>query len=168
VTGLQKASFEAQGPMRLEAMAEGHEGRVVTMPIRHGTDGLREVDWAPLLPCLLDRTLPAGLRAATFHCSLAQAIADLVRDLSAPHAFRNIGLTGGVFQNARLVAETMTRLPRPDHHLRLHRRLPCNDASISLGQIVEHAARTERICPCHSPTPTSRSPMGMVVGTCGN
>ena len=54
--------------------------------------------------------------------------------------FCNVGLTGGVFQNARLVAEIVDMMKHRPHPLRLHKHLPCNDGAISFGQVVEYAA----------------------------
>ncbi|SNT12422.1 carbamoyltransferase HypF [Tropicimonas sediminicola] len=141
VTGMTHCSFEAQGPMRLETLASGQAGQAVRLPVSSGADGPLEVDWPPLLDVLTDKRRSQARRAADFHATMAQVVPDLVRTLAETLPFAQIGLTGGVFQNARLVREIETRLDGMARLLRLHRRVPCSDAGISLGQVVEYAAQ---------------------------
>ncbi|SDK07664.1 carbamoyltransferase HypF [Aliiruegeria lutimaris] len=141
VIGRTHVSFEAQAPMLLETLSEGIEGQATPLPISCGESGLLEVDWAPLLDPLNDRRRSEGERAAGFHASMAQVVPDLARALARQFPFGQIGLTGGVFQNARLVREILNRAVGLEAPLRMHRHVPCNDAGISFGQVVEYAAR---------------------------
>ncbi|SPJ16749.1 fragment of carbamoyl phosphate phosphatase and maturation protein for (NiFe) hydrogenases (part 2) [Burkholderiales bacterium] len=55
--------------------------------------------------------------------------------------FDRVGLTGGVFQN-RLLAERAVELLRAaGMRAHLPERLPCNDAALSFGQIIESSWR---------------------------
>jgi hydrogenase maturation protein HypF len=65
--------------------------------------------------------------AAGFHAALADAIAEVAR------GFRGLPvvLSGGVFQNARLVDEIGARMT-----VFTHQRIPPNDGGIALGQVV--------------------------------
>jgi hydrogenase maturation protein HypF len=45
-----------------------------------------------------------------------------------------LGLTGGVFQNASLVARTAALAKEKKLRLYLHKRIPPNDGGISVGQ----------------------------------
>ncbi|WP_170307752.1 carbamoyltransferase HypF [Aliiruegeria sabulilitoris] len=140
VSGMTHASFEAQGPMQLEAWAKGETGHATPVRIHETESGMAIADWASLLDTLTDSARSQGQRAADFHASMAQVLVDLSTRLSERHAISNIGLTGGVFQNARLVHEIQRRMTHAPDLLRLHRKVPCNDASISFGQVVEYAA----------------------------
>ncbi len=141
VTGRTHGSFEAQGPMRLESLAAGVTGQATALPVSRIDAELWEVDWAPLLAGLSDRSQEPARRAADFHASMAQLIPDLARKLAPDFPHAQIGLTGGVFQNARLVQDILDRTSDMETPLRLHRRVPCNDAAISFGQLVEYAAQ---------------------------
>ncbi len=140
VLGIHEASYEGQGPMQLEAAAIG-DGPVVPLPLVSAGDLLR-IDWQPLLPMLLDEQLTAAERASGFHLSLAAAIAQLAVILRGKHRIDHVGLTGGVFQNARLAAAAVAALAEQDFDAALPAALPCNDAGLSFGQIIEHLARS--------------------------
>ncbi len=137
---LRQASFEGQAPMYLEA-ACGTQGTGPALPLRRNTDGLWECDWEPLVPLLMDGALTVAQRAFAFHASLAQCLAQQARVLGKEHAFDAIGLCGGVFQN-RILAEQATSLLQQDGFaVYLASDIPCNDAGISFGQIVERQAQ---------------------------
>ena len=50
------------------------------------------------------------------------------------------GLTGGVFQNRRLTDTAQRLLEQAGFRVHLTDALPCNDAGIAFGQIVEAVA----------------------------
>jgi hydrogenase maturation protein HypF len=134
----QQASFEAQGPMQLEAMAT--EGQAIPLPLRrHG--GVLELDWAPLLPAMMEAGRSVPQRAADLHLSLAQGIRDQAQALAQQHEFQQIGLCGGVFQNARLAGLSRDALEAAGFRVFIPEALPLNDAAISFGQIIESAAQ---------------------------
>lgn len=130
------ASFEGEGPMRLEAIASG-DGDAVPLPLERDAAGIWRSDWAPLLPILADTTRPPSERAARFHISLAQALVDQAQQLRAQTGIDCVGLTGGVFQNRLLAEAVIARLDAAGFRVHLPRRLPVNDAGLSFGQIIE-------------------------------
>ncbi|MDV3237701.1 MAG: carbamoyltransferase HypF [Gammaproteobacteria bacterium] len=134
---LQTGSFEGQGPMYLEALAAGADGTPAELPLVRADDGLWQTDWAPLLAQLRDPALPVARRAADFHASLARAIRRQTERLARDHAFTRVGLTGGVFQNALLAGLAVAELRAAGFRVELPERIPCNDAGISFGQVIE-------------------------------
>ena len=103
-------------------------------------DGLWVSDWEPLLHLLRDARLPVGERAAAFHATLANVVLDQARAVRATHGVSRIGLTGGVFQN-RVLCERAARLAQEDGFVvSIPERIPCNDASLSFGQLIEAGA----------------------------
>jgi len=140
VTGQVSYSFEGQGPMQLEALAEVGRAQPISLPLNRDTVGLLRSDWSSLLPILCDDTQRPQDRATAFHATLARALADQVAAIREVEDFEAVGLTGGVFQNrvlCTLIAEEMARL-RVD--MRLHRQVPPNDGGLAFGQIIEAAA----------------------------
>lgn len=131
------ASFEGEGPMRLEVLAEGAGGEVVGLPLECDPLGVWRTDWEPLLPMLADATRPAAERAARFHLSLAQALVDQAQRLHAQTGIRSVGLSGGVFQNRLLAEAAIERLESAGFKVHLPQRVPVNDAGLSFGQIIE-------------------------------
>jgi hydrogenase maturation protein HypF len=137
------ASYEGEGPMRLEAALLGPApDDAAALPLAADAGGVLRADWAPLLAPLLDASRPLPERAALFHESLALTAVAMFRALRATHPIAGVGATGGVLQNRRL-ADRMQALFATEHvELSLPERLPANDACISFGQVIEWSAGT--------------------------
>jgi hydrogenase maturation protein HypF len=136
------ASFEGEGPMRLEAIAAGpSDVAPIPLPLARDAAGLWRSDWAPLLPMLVDPAVPVAERAAAFHASLAQALIDQAMQLRETTGIATVGLTGGVFQNRVLAESAIARLQAAGFTVRLPRRIPVNDAGLSFGQVIEFLSR---------------------------
>ena len=131
------ASFEGEGPMRLETAAANSRGEVLALPLQRDPFGLWRTDWAPLLPMLADTTRPVAERASSFHLSLAQALVEQARQLRAQTGIQTVGLTGGVFQNRVLAQAAIDRLEAAGFKIHLPQRVPVNDAGLSFGQVIE-------------------------------
>ncbi|MDP1923898.1 MAG: carbamoyltransferase HypF [Thiobacillus sp.] len=131
------ASFEGEGPMRLEAMATHADGEVISLPLERDVLSLWRTDWSPLLPMLGDEARPVAERASSFHLSLAQALVEQATQLHAQTGIQAVGLTGGVFQNRVLAEAALSRLQAAGFKPHLQQRIPVNDAGLSFGQVNE-------------------------------
>ncbi|MGD2063394.1 MAG: carbamoyltransferase HypF [Nitrospirota bacterium] len=141
LTGLCHAgSFEGQGPMWLEAAAGG-AARAIPLPLECDAHDVWRSDWEPLLSMLLDEELPVAERAAIFHASLVDALVDQAVRVRKETRVARVGLTGGCFQNRILTEGAVARLEAAGFQVLLHAQVPCNDAGIGYGQVVEAAAR---------------------------
>jgi len=139
---VQRASHEGEGPMALETLAEAGSdfGEAVPLPLPCRSDGVLQADWAPLVALLLDETRSPRRRAAAFHASLARCLVDQAIAVRHSHGAFAVGLTGGVFQNRLLAEMALHGLREAGFRAYLPIRVPCNDAGLSFGQIVEAAA----------------------------
>ncbi|PRY71790.1 carbamoyltransferase HypF [Halomonas ventosae] len=140
---IPRVSHEAQAAMRLEALAED-DGEPLELPHRRDPDGVLRCDWRPLIRHLHDARLAPERRAADFHATLVRVLrrqAGAARDATG---VETLGLTGGVFQNRRLTEAAVAALEEDGFRVLLHERLPCNDAAISVGQVMECLARLSR------------------------
>lgn len=128
-------SFEGEAAMRLEALPP-HTGI-----IRFDTS-TPEIDPLPFFQALREsvqqRMEPARL-ASMFHAGLAEAFALKARELIEAGEARAVALSGGCFQNARLLSETLRCLH--DLPVLIHTKTPANDGGLALGQAVIAAAR---------------------------
>jgi hydrogenase maturation protein HypF len=77
--------------------------------------------------------------AARFHAGVAHGFAGRARALVERGEAQAVALSGGCFQNARLLELTLAALG--DLPVLIHRRTPANDGGLALGQAVVAAAR---------------------------
>jgi hydrogenase maturation protein HypF len=140
VCDLLVTSFEAQGPMILEALCRA-PARAIELPLDRDGNGLLRSDWQPLLEVLTDRSLDRATRAEIFHSSMATAILRQAMSVREKHRVDHVGLCGGVFQNRVLTEQAVGLLQQAGFEVHLPEKLPCNDAALSFGQAAELAAR---------------------------
>jgi hydrogenase maturation protein HypF len=139
-----RAAFEGQAAMALEALAGDADAR----PYRFAVDSSCSpwiVDPAPVVVAVSEDTTASRDRqaiAAGFHDAVAHMIAEVAEALASQGGVRRIALTGGVFQNARLTRCTEALLKRRGLSPLVHRRVPCNDGGLSLGQAIAAAYST--------------------------
>ena len=132
------ASFEGEGPMKLEAAA-AHCTRIdtIALPLRQDGNDLWQTDWSPLIPMLTDHAHSPAQRAACFHASLALALLDQALRLREQSGINDVGLTGGVFQNKLLTETAKDLLQQHAFQVQLPEQIPVNDGGICLGQVME-------------------------------
>ncbi len=133
------ASFEGQGPMWLEALA-GEPASPLALPLQLGPDGILRSDWQGLIDVMMEASRSVGERAALFHSTLAGVLVQQALAVRKTRRFDYVGLCGGVFQNRRLSEACAAGLRQEGIEVRLCERLPCNDAGLSFGQVMEYAA----------------------------
>ena len=137
---MDAASFEGQGPMLLEAQVKKMQAESLMLPLSRNKKGLWETDWSPLLPMLRNETQSVSERAACFHATMAHALLEQARTVRKEHGVSEVGLSGGVFQNRVLAEQAISLLEHDGFVVHFPEVLPCNDAGISFGQIMEMGA----------------------------
>ena len=134
------ATYEAQAAIELEWRA----GRVEqARPYAFATEG-DEIDPAPILGALIaDRRagLPVADMAAGFHLAVARLVAEQADQLHRQSGITTVALSGGVFQNVRLLELTERELAPLGLQVLCHRVVPPNDGGLALGQAVVAAAQ---------------------------
>jgi len=137
MTGLlEQYSFEGQGPMWLEAqVTECAQGNA--LPLEYNEAGILEADWTELLPMLQDTSLGVAQRATRFHSIIAATLVEQACQLREQHGEFDVGLTGGVFQNKCLTEHVIQLLQQQGFNVQLNTLIPCNDAGLCVGQIME-------------------------------
>lgn len=144
-----KASFEGEGPMKLEALAMSSLPRELdarqrgdgATPLSRDATGLWRADWSPLLDMLADASLGQAERALRFHQAMAASLVEQAVRLGEATGARDIGLTGGVFQNRLLTELALAGLQAAGFSVRLPERVPVNDGGVSFGQVIEYQAQ---------------------------
>jgi hydrogenase maturation protein HypF len=139
---LQVASFEGQGAAYLEALCQSENTAYCELSVSRNQLNLWEINWENLLNPLLDPKLSLSYRASLFHNSLAHAMVTQMLHIAQEFPIQQIGLCGGVFQNRYLTERVVQLFENSGKTVYFPQRLPCNDASISFGQIIEYASST--------------------------
>ena len=131
-----QASYEGQAACELEAMC-AVDAEPIALPLSRQGDGVWQSDWGPLLDRLQDTTQSTAARAAIFHATLAEMALAQARALREEYGVSKLGLTGGVFQNRVLSERILAASARDGFSVDLPVMLPCNDAGLSFGQVIE-------------------------------
>lgn len=95
------------------------------------------IDWANMIKAVLADFLNGKVLSYIswkFHNTIIKIILELTEHFKAKFGFDMLGLSGGVFQNAYLVRETIKALRKLGIKPLYHISVPSNDACISLGQ----------------------------------
>jgi hydrogenase maturation protein HypF len=156
----QAASYEGQAAMELEACAAeaadaadavGDPAAAVTaFAVNLDVDDTAPGDGRPLPRAAVRLIDPRPVLAATieglssgeapaalawrFQESVARLIATVCTDARSTHGLHDVVLSGGVFQNAWLLARTRDLLQASGFRVLSHARVPPNDGGLALGQ----------------------------------
>ena len=128
--------------MELESLAGSGSAKPLEMPVRQDGDMLL-IDPLPLLAALGKRRQQGEdvrVLAARFHESVIDAIVRVVLRVTDAEGVRTVVLSGGCFQNARLLAGVRNRLGDGGVRVKAPRQLGPNDGAISYGQAAVAAA----------------------------
>lgn len=137
-------SFEGQAAIWLEHLARTAPlERVYPFPWEEG-----ELDFRPLLQAMVEDRLrgrDVAAIARSFHRSIAEGVFRSVCALGEACGIDTVVLSGGVFQNALLLAELKALFEESPLHVWIGQAVPPNDGGISLGQAALAAAMGDRL-----------------------
>ena len=128
-----KQSFDAEGPMRLEAIIDKTEKSYYPFEI---VDGI--VRFEKTLNAILDdiSKCSASIISAKFHNTIVHIINDVVNQIKKDTGINKIVLSGGVFQNRFLLEKSIQILAKNNFEIYTNHLTPPNDGGIALGQLV--------------------------------
>ena len=146
ILGLRdRVDFEAQAAMELEALADPEPDRVYEVEL--GEKEGRTIVPTPDLVRGVVEDLLAGVDAARiagrFHASLADVLVRTCRRLRERSGLDRVALSGGVFQNLRILRSAIDGLGRAGFEVYTHHQVPPNDGGLALGQAAIAARRGE-------------------------
>jgi hydrogenase maturation protein HypF len=140
----RRVSFEGQAAMELEMAADA------------ATDAAYDVDWqgghpvqvlpAPVIRGVvgdLRQGVSAGTISVKFHNTLIRLFTELCCRIRGERGLDRVVLSGGVFQNTRLLSGLIPALSARGFHVYSHRLVPPNDGGLALGQALIAAAADE-------------------------
>ncbi len=144
LTGLRRrVAYEGQAAMELEMAAD-------TSPAGHyewawSDTPVPQLRLEPLVEGIvsdLEKAVPVGVISRRFHDTLVAAFCEICVRIGRERGIRQAALSGGVFQNALLLAAMIPALEAQGFEVYTHRLVPANDGGIALGQAVSAAAQT--------------------------
>lgn len=142
---LDKASFEGQAPMYLEAQARQGVAEGLSLEMERDAQGIWRTDWQWLVEHLMDTSMSVADRARCFHESMALTLLHQAIQARDEHGYFAVGLSGGVFQNKLLTNSVVSLLRRHDFQVYMPSLVPVNDGGLCFGQVVEAHAKALNI-----------------------
>jgi hydrogenase maturation protein HypF len=132
IVGLRREiNFEGQAAIELEQVADPAETGRYDFAMRTGNAW--ELDFRPTIAAIVgERSVETA--SARFHNTVACAIAETCKRLREESGLGRVCLSGGTFQNVRLLRSTCTLLRAAGFEVYLHAKVPPNDGGIALGQ----------------------------------
>jgi hydrogenase maturation protein HypF len=140
---VQVATFQAEGPMRLESLVQDgctesykflcHETIAFDETIRGIVEDIRT-------------GIGKVTIATKFHNTIIKAIFESVNAIRTREGINKVVLSGGVFQNKYLLEGTTDLLEKNNFEVYSHASVPSNDGGIALGQSAVASKRRELKC----------------------
>ncbi len=140
-----KVSYEGQAAMELEMAAADDPSEAYEFAVE-GQTPIRILP-APVIRGVvqdLGRRVPLPVISARFHNTVVRMLAEVCARIGRERGLKRVVLSGGVFQNARLLSDLIPALTSRGFEVYSHRLVPTNDGGIALGQAVAAARRMER------------------------
>jgi hydrogenase maturation protein HypF len=131
-----EVTYEGQAAVELEAVADPGETSAYALPVEAGGGAAAILDARPTILAVAEdagRGTDPAVISARFHNAVARATAAACSD-------ELVVLSGGVFQNRRLLTATRAALEAAGHRVLVPERLPPNDGGIAYGQAAVAAA----------------------------
>jgi hydrogenase maturation protein HypF len=128
--------FEAQAAMELEALAVPEPDRVYSVDL-HEQDGRTIVQTPDIIRGVVEDLLAeisAEQIGSRFHATLADVIVRTCGRLRERSGLDRVALSGGVFQNVRLLQLAVGGLRHAGFQVYTHHQVPPNDGGLALGQ----------------------------------
>jgi hydrogenase maturation protein HypF len=127
-------SYEAQAAIELEAVAAPGELGYYPWQIEGDKINLRSMLDAMLVDIAAEEAVTQI--AARFHNTLAHLSLNLVNRIREQYKINQVVLSGGVWQNKRLLETTIDLLSNNGFSPLIHRHTPPNDGCVAFGQAM--------------------------------
>ncbi len=134
-----RVAFEGQAAMELEMIADDDATGRYDARWEENGDGPIRIRTAPIVRGVVEDLVagrPPAQISTRFHNTLIVLFDDLCRHLRSTTGIDRVALSGGVFQNRRLLTGLGTALVQSGFDLLTHRQVPANDGGLSLGQAI--------------------------------
>lgn len=147
------STYEGEAAMKVSAMMNGtgEESNAEPYPylLNQREDGMFELDFSPMLQRIIhekfaSQSIKTIIRK--FHMTIISACVETILFIFKRHPDWNqtVVFSGGAFQNQFLTREIKARLQKNQINVYTHKKVPCNDGGLSLGQLIIAASKRKR------------------------
>jgi len=137
----EEISYEAQAAMALESTVDLQESVFYEMPLEN--DIINPFPMIRTIVAELKGGVSRGTIAARFHNSLVRMSVEACRQIRQETDLHTVAISGGVWQNMRLMNLILPALEAEGFTPLIHTQLPPNDGCVSLGQAAVALARLQ-------------------------
>ena len=126
-------SFEAEGPMKLEAVIDRSVSETYPYEINEA------ISLNPLFEEMIQdigNAVSNPVISAKFHNTIIDTILSVSNKIRSEKGLHTVVLSGGTFQNSYLLTRTEEELTGLGFAVYSHERIPTNDGGISTGQLL--------------------------------
>ncbi|MCA1933292.1 MAG: carbamoyltransferase HypF [Calditerrivibrio sp.] len=133
ITGIKTNEFEAHSAIALESLGKMSSEHSYPFKIKDHKIEISEM----LTEIIHDLMSSLSIQEISyrFHNTVAEIILECCKRISETEGVKDVVLSGGVFQNTMLLSLTLEKIRKAGLSPYIHREVPANDASISLGQV---------------------------------
>ena len=140
---VQVASFQAEGPMRLESIVKHNFKESYPFSLS------KTICFDATIRGIVEDVVQ-GIDRATiatkFHNTIISSIFETAKSIRDTESINKVVLSGGVFQNKYLLEGTIKILSENNFEVYSHATVPTNDGGIALGQLAVASKRRELKC----------------------
>jgi hydrogenase maturation protein HypF len=141
-----RVNYEGQAAVELEAACREETEDAYPFELARAQEGML-LDVRPTITALLDelaRGADVGVVSSRFHATIASLTAEACLQAACANDVDLVVLSGGVFQNRRLIEQTSYRLTGAGLRVLVPQLLPANDGGIAFGQAAVAARLSAR------------------------
>ena len=136
------SSFDAEAPMRLEAVLDTKQSTDKSYPFKLEKEINLDMTFISITEDILKRK-SSGFISEKFHNTIVEIICKCAEKLREETGINITALSGGVFMNACLLERSEKKLSLLGFEVISHSKVPSNDGGIALGQLAIAAHRRE-------------------------
>ena len=136
-------NYEGQAAIKLESIADEHIIDHYPFAIDVSAGARCSVpfiiQWQSVIKHIMEdlqHKTANSIISARFHNSIVEMVAKVCIILQASKGINDVVLSGGGFQNKFLFKRLLNKLSSRNFNVYFHKKVPCNDGGISLGQAV--------------------------------
>lgn len=136
-------NYEGQAAVKLESIADERETGHYPFDINTNAGAHSNmpiiIQWQPVIKHIIEdmqHRIASSIISARFHNSIVEMVVPVCTMLRDSKGINDVVLSGGVFQNNFLLRYLVKKLKLQGFTVYSHKKVPCNDGGLSLGQAV--------------------------------